>query len=178
VSAAAASPGTSLTLVGPVMQDYRDELERVARTGGDGDWLRFSGELPHARVLEEISRADVLALPSLRVYEAFPYAVLEGMACGKPILATSVGAVPDMIGTGDRDAAGICVEPGDVPQLVDAVKQLRDNKDMRIQMGKNGEARVQTYFDAEKISKQLSELWLSIVEIRNEKKMDITLIRR
>ncbi len=178
VSAVATNPGISLNLVGPVMQDYRSELESLAQTHGDGGWLRFCGELPRQQVLKEIARADVLALPSLRRYEAFPYAVLEGMACGKPILATSVGAVPDMIGAGGQDAAGICVEPGDVSQLADAVRQLRDNNDLRIQMGKNGESRVHSHFEAEKVSKQLSDLWLSMCDIRDEIQLDTILIRR
>jgi glycosyltransferase involved in cell wall biosynthesis len=156
------NPGTSIVLVGPVTADYRKELETISRLRDEGRWLHFAGELTREEVRMQISLADLVTLPSLPVYEAFPYAVLEGMALGKPVLATMVGAVPDMLGIGRDDAAGICVEPGDEGALFRAIHALRQNPQLMIAMGSNGIRRVREFFDAASIANQLKWIWLSI----------------
>ena len=100
----------------------------IAQARDEGRWVSFTGE-DLVLASSSNSSADVVALPSLEVYEAFPYAVLEGMAHGKPILATNVGAVPDMLGVGTDEIGGICIEPGNEQQLELAIIRLRDHPD-------------------------------------------------
>lgn len=162
VRAASRSSRVLINLVGPVLDEYRERLIRIAKARDEGRWLNFTGEVSRTRVQDEISCADALALPSLQVYEAFPYAVLEGMAHAKPILATNVGAIPDMIGVGTGEIAGICVEHGNEQQLETALKHLRDHPDERKAMGINGQRRVRLLFDSSLISEQLRQIWLSV----------------
>jgi len=162
VRAASQNSGVLINLVGPVLEEYGKRLIEIAKTRDEGRWLTLTGELSRTQVQAEISSADVVALPSLQIYEAFPYAVLEGMAHGKPIIATSVGAIPDMIGVGTNEISGICLEPGNEKQLELALGYLRDHPDERKAMGINGHSRVRLLFDSSFLSEQLRQVWLSV----------------
>jgi glycosyltransferase involved in cell wall biosynthesis len=72
---------------------------------------------------------DVFVMPSLS--EGTPNSIVEAMACGKPIIASEVGGIPDMIG----DDAGFCVPAGDAKALADAMLRLARDSDLRNQMG-------------------------------------------
>ena len=58
-------------------------------------------------VIRHIAKADLLVLPSYT--EGAPMVVLEAMACGRAILATSVGAVPEMFDIGGPEECGVCI---------------------------------------------------------------------
>ena len=68
--------------------------------------------------------------------------VVEAMACGKPIIASDVGGIPDMIG----DESGILVPPGDVSALAEAMLRLAKDTDLRRTMGQAARQRYQNLF--------------------------------
>lgn len=74
-------------------------------------------------------KCTVFVLPTYT--EGFPNVVLESMACGCPIVATSVGAIPEMLDGG----AGIVIEPRNVEQLRDAVAWVLENPERAAEMG-------------------------------------------
>ena len=91
------------------------ELERVrSLAAAVPDVVRVLGERPDASDL--IRAADVVCLAS--AFEGLPMAVLEAMACGRPVVATAVGGVPDAVVDGQT---GWLVPPGDEKALVDAL---------------------------------------------------------
>jgi glycosyltransferase involved in cell wall biosynthesis len=83
--------------------------------------------------LEAIANADILVLPSLS--EGMPNALLEAMASGLPVIATSVGGIPELVQDGQH---GILVRANDEVELRDAIKTLVNSIDMRNQFGLNG----------------------------------------
>lgn len=95
----------------------RAALERQAQSLGLGGRIRFAGERPHAEVPQWLQAADVFCLPSLM--EGMPNVVLEALACRVPVVATRVGAIPDII----ERHTGIVVEPGSVVALADALHE-------------------------------------------------------
>jgi teichuronic acid biosynthesis glycosyltransferase TuaC len=80
--------------------------------------VEFTGPLPHDQIPRWIAACDVLALPSW--HEGTPNVVLEAIACGRRVVATSVGGVPDVI---HSDALGALVNPKDVPALATALQR-------------------------------------------------------
>jgi glycosyltransferase involved in cell wall biosynthesis len=72
----------------------RSKLERLARTLGIGDQVRFLGRRPPEEVADWMNRADVLCLPSRS--EGMPNVVLEARACGLPVVASPAGAIPEL----------------------------------------------------------------------------------
>ena len=91
---------------------------------------------------EELARqygqAQVAVVPSL--YEGFSLPAIEAMACGVPLVATTGGALPEVVGT-DGDT-GLLVPPGDPSALAGAIARLLDDPELRARLGSAGRARV------------------------------------
>ncbi len=90
-----------------------------ARESGVADQLVFVDSLPRAGLIELYSASDIVVSPSL--HESFGLVVLEAMACGKPVVATATGLVPEL---GFDGTGGIMVAPGDIGELAEAVVKL------------------------------------------------------
>lgn len=88
---------------------------------------------------ELYAKADVFVLPTRA--DAVPWAVLEAMAAGLPVLATRVGAIEELVGE-----AGIVAEPGDAEELAAALRRLAD-RDLRRELGARGVERVRQHYD-------------------------------
>lgn len=99
-------------------------LELVSRLHIE-DAVIITGFVPNSEVLNYLSKMSIFVLPSR--YEGLPNALLQAMAAGLPIVATSVGGVPELI-TGGRN--GLLVPPDNVDKLVEAVKLLLQNKEL------------------------------------------------
>src|SRR3989304_2224204 len=108
--------------------DYRARLENHAIEIGLGDVIRFTGWRTDAMQL--LSVMDVLIHPSLS--EGMPRAVLEAMALGKAVVATRVGCSREIILDGEN---GLLVNPGDVPQLAEALGRLLEDGELRRALG-------------------------------------------
>jgi starch synthase len=102
------------------------------------------------RVLQD---SDVFALPT--EIDKVPFAVLEAMAAGLPVVATTVGAIPEMVVDG---VTGLLVQPGDDRALAHALRYLLDRPDVREQMGSAGRRRVLARFDARVTSPRLLQV--------------------
>jgi alpha-maltose-1-phosphate synthase len=95
------------------------------------------------RLLDLFQQADVLALPTYG--DAAPWVVLEAMACGTPVVASPVGAIPDML---DDGRAGVLVPYGDPRALGEAVGGLLDDGARRSRLAANARAHCQRNYDA------------------------------
>ncbi|HWD95534.1 MAG TPA: glycosyltransferase family 4 protein [Acidimicrobiales bacterium] len=95
---------------------------------------------------EELARlygeAEVAIVPSL--YEGFSLPAIEAMSCEVPVVATTGGALPEVIGTSGE--TGILVEPNNPEALVVAIRELLDDPAERVRLGKNGRQRVMERF--------------------------------
>lgn len=96
------------------------ELRAKVDTYGLGNQVRFCGRRPHDEVPDWICACDVLCLPSYR--EGCPNVVLEALASGRPVVASAVGGVPELIGP----KTGLLVAPGDPEALAGALVEAID----------------------------------------------------
>ncbi|MFH1904062.1 MAG: glycosyltransferase family 4 protein [bacterium] len=80
-----------------------------------------------------MSAIDVLAFPTLK--ESFGRSAIEAMALGKPVVASNVGGVPEIV---SHDKTGILVSPGDAEELANGLLELINDKEKREYMGKEG----------------------------------------
>jgi glycosyltransferase involved in cell wall biosynthesis len=113
---AGARPDTALVLAGPPGWGERD-LARAVEASPYGDRIVRTGWVDDATAADLIGHAAVLAYPSR--YEGFGFPPLQAMAAGVPVVATSAGSVPEVVGDG-----AVLVDPGDRDGLADALARV------------------------------------------------------
>jgi glycosyltransferase involved in cell wall biosynthesis len=99
------------------------------------------GFVPHEQLAELYDRAAVVAVPSYR--EGFGVVCAEAMAHGRPVIASAVGGLLDLVADGET---GIHVPPGDVAALRSALRRLLDDPELRRRLGEAGRERVRERF--------------------------------
>ena len=109
----------------------------IARLGLDGA-VTFVNGVTDERIVELYAEAEVAVVPSL--YEGFSLPAVEAMACGVPLVATTGGALPEVVGTDGE--TGLLVPPGDPGALAAAIGRALDDPELRARLGAAGRERV------------------------------------
>ena len=130
-------------------------LERQAESLGVRENIIFAGW--RSDVIDVLGLFDIFVLPSLN--EGMGKVLIEGMALGKPIVASSVGGIIDLVKNGDN---GILVPPRDSDALAEAILKLIRNKNLSQKLGKNGKAKVYPEYDTSTMIKQIEEMYESL----------------
>ena len=133
---------------------YRSTLERLVRDCGLDDRVEFLGEQRHEDLPLLYQDADIFVLTSLA--ESFGQAFAEGMACGLPILGTTVGGIPEVVIDGEN---GLLVAPRDVAGTKRALRRLIEDRDLRARMRGANIARVRTLFSWREVARQYRDLY-------------------
>jgi glycosyltransferase involved in cell wall biosynthesis len=134
---------------------------------------KAAAELPHRvtlpgkveSVLPYLQASDVWTLPSLT--EALPVSMLEAMATGLPVVATTVGGIPDVI---DDGVSGYLVPPGQVQPLADALKKILADPAKRQQMGAAARQRVLDRYAIDTVAATYVDLYEQIIAKANPDK--------
>ena len=135
---------------------YGRHLIDRAKELGVEDRVRFLGHCPN--VGELINSLDVVVCPSH--VEPFGLCLIEGMACAKPVVATRVGGIPEVV---DDGVTGLLVEPRAPEQLADAVESLADDTYLRLAMGEAGRDRVLQKFAPECVLKKTTDIYKKLI---------------
>jgi glycosyltransferase involved in cell wall biosynthesis len=133
LAAVDAVEGVTLLIAGD--GDQRDRLERLA-----GPRVRFLGPQPRERVVELFAAADASILSSS--WENFPHTVVEALAVGTPVLATTTGGVAEVVRDGEN---GLLVASGDVDGLAAAIRRYLDDEPLRARLRANAAPSVAQY---------------------------------
>ncbi len=114
--------------------------ESLARNLGLTNRIDFHESVDQETLLGLYSDCDVLALPSRN--EGWGLALMEAMACGKPVVATRVGGIPELVENGTE---GILVDAGDIKGIADSIARLLKDPALRARMGGAGKRRVKEF---------------------------------
>ena len=114
-------------------------ISRLIRRLGIGDLIVFTGSISDAEFVRQYARAAMAVVSS--VYEGFGLPAGEAMACGVPVISTTGGALPEVVGD-----AGILVPPKDHMSLARAIIDMLDHPDRADGIGRRGYQRVQQHF--------------------------------
>ena len=138
---------------------YQQELEYLARQLKIDEITTFTGYRDD--VSDLLRGLDVIVLSS--TMESFPNTLMEGMACGLPVVATCVGGVPELVVDGET---GFLTQPGSDSELASRVQQLLSSDELRMRMGQAGRKRVEDYFSLRSVLKSLESLYVDMVRNR------------
>ena len=111
------------------------QVDRLVGELGLGDAVRFTGRIGQEEFARYYAEATLAVIPSL--YEGFGMPAGEAMACGVPVISTTGGALPEVVGD-----AGILVPPADAEALQKAIVALLDDPEKRRRLGQAGIERV------------------------------------
>lgn len=125
-----ACPDVEFVFVGPDRSDYTGStwmtrMTQYFNNAGVASKVSFLGEIDHAALLVEYAKADIAVVPSI-LYESFSYTCAQALAAGLPVVASSIGGIPETVGN-----AAVLVPPGDTIALADAFVRVISDAPLR-----------------------------------------------
>jgi glycosyltransferase involved in cell wall biosynthesis len=148
-----------LTIVGkPLQNGY---TEGLLESLGISDCVAYTGQIDTSELVRQYSMATMLVVPS--VYEGFGLPAAEAMACGTPVVSTTAGALPEVVGD-----AGILVPPANTKALIEAITALLDNPNKRKHLAEMGHKRVTQMFNWQSTAKHTADFYKEA--IRDQKR--------
>jgi len=153
-------PTVRLTLTGD--GPLKDELIDLTRDLGNSKNVHFTGRVSYEELYRLLAMTDIYVFPSLS--ESFPFAILEAMAAGKPIVATDVGGVSEAVSDGVN---GRLVPPGDPKSLAQAIVELLSDPNRAREMGESSRALAEEKFHLARIAYELARFYEHSFEIDN-----------
>lgn len=129
---------------------------KLIKTLGIGHLVTFTGRIDDGEFSRQYARAAMAVIPS--VYEGFGLPAGEAMACGVPVISTTGGALPEVVGD-----AGILVPPADHLALAGAIRDLLDSPDRADELGRAGYKRVQDNFTWKRAAEKTVEAYREVI---------------
>ena len=133
-------PEVTLTVIGRAKEG--GESERTIAELGLESAVTFVSGVTDERIVELYSEAQVAVVPSL--YEGFSLPAIEAMSCGVPLVATTGGAIPEVVGPDGETA--FSVPPGDGDALASKIAYVLDHPDIAERVGQAGRKRVMDHW--------------------------------
>jgi glycosyltransferase involved in cell wall biosynthesis len=146
--------GMKLAIVGngPMLESLRSESEAL----GIREDCVFA--LSTDQVTHWLRAMDIFVLPS--VSEALSNALMEAMACGRPVVASNVGGNPELVQSGET---GLLFEPGDAPGLASALQTLIENESLRMRLAEAGAGFVRERFSIRASAQRMGEIYEQLI---------------
>jgi glycosyltransferase involved in cell wall biosynthesis len=163
-------PNVRFFIIGAALFDeekYDAEIRLLPEKLGIAEIVEFTGFL--SDIHEAIARIDVLVHASI-TGEPFGQVIIEGMAAGKPIVATRGGGVPEIVEDGKT---GILVPMGDVQAMADAICELLNDPGWAREMGIRGRERVENHFTCELTAQKVESVYHTVLPRRTIKRCAI-----
>ena len=137
----------------------RDILEAEARSSGQGRKIQFTGFASDQEVINLMTSADVLVVPS--VYEPFGIVALEGMASGVPVVASQVGGLSEVI---EHDRTGVFVFPRSPESIAWGIDRILSDPDHAKWLTENAKEKLQNAYSWEAVAMKTVEVYRKVVE--------------
>ena len=135
----------------------RGQLEENCRRFDVADRFRIMGELPHRDIRPLLEDCDLMVFNSVLtpggdVMESLGVSLMEGGACGLPIVSCRVGGIPEVVADGET---GFLVESGDLEAMAGRIRQLALDGDLRMRMGIAAAEGIRSRFDSARLAEQM-----------------------
>jgi glycosyltransferase involved in cell wall biosynthesis len=141
---------------GPLRGELAEQIGRL----GLADRVTLAGERDQAELIPIFQQADIFVLSPFVTEDGdrdgIPNVLVEAMACGLPLVSTSVAGIPELVRHGEN---GLLVAPRDAPALAEALATLLDDRDRRERIGAAARATVVEHFDLRAAARQIAALF-------------------
>jgi glycosyltransferase involved in cell wall biosynthesis len=150
-------PALELVIIGRLKPE--GSSEKLLKELGLDTCVKCLSGIDDEAVRDAYRRASVFVCPSL--YEGFGLPIAEAMACGKAVISSDGGALPEVVGD-----AGVLVPAGDIEALSSAIENLLLDDDARTQLGNLARRRVVNHFSWAEVAKKLTDYYHSMLNER------------
>jgi len=147
-----------LVIAGPD-DGFLGEVKSLVQSLGISGFVIFTGPLYEKIKLGAYVDSDIVVLPSR--YETFPNVVLEAYACSKPVVASNVEAIPDIVLHGKT---GLLFQAGDIKGLANAIAYMLAHSEEAERMGRNARRLVEERFSIDRVVTQLEALYEKVLK--------------
>jgi len=149
-------PNVKFVFVGRKKDGY-PVLKELAEKLAVSDYVDFAGFKSDSELLKHLSQSAIFAMPS--IHEGFPTVISEALACEKPIVATSLSAIPEVV---VNNETGILInDPASSQELAGAIIMLLKNPSLRKKMGEKGRQSIIRKFSREGRKRRIDKLFTS-----------------
>jgi len=131
--------------------------QRLINKLGIRDYVKFIDEIDTAELVNQYRLASIVVIPS--VYEGFGLPAAEAMSCGAPVVSTTAGALPEVVGDD-----GILVPPADVKALADAISALVTSPNKRKHLSEIGRKRIIQKFNWRNTARYTADVYSEAIE--------------
>lgn len=121
----------------------KPELKQLAQSLGVANRVLFHDPVPHDKLPALYGAVDAGVFPSIGD-EAFGITIAEAMSCGKPVIASHIGGIPEVVG--NEETCGLLVPPGDPAALAAAMRRLADDAALRTRLGTAARVRIERLY--------------------------------
>lgn len=163
-------PGATLTFIGedgksPGMENgFSQQLRLRAGELGCADRLTFAGLIPRSQLAGRVREADVAIFPSR--YDSSPYACLEAMSFGMPVVASNVGGIPEYV---EHGITGMLFESENAASLADAVVTLCRDTELRHKIARAGQESVGSKCNPRAVGVKTQDLYeITLQKFKND----------
>lgn len=146
---------TTVDVYGPLFDDLPADLFDHRRR------IFYKGFLNHRDVVSTMQQYDALVMPTKATTEGYPGVILEAYAAGLPVIATTCGAIPEIV----DQTSGILVEPRNVESLFQAMKRLSEDSDLYQRLCANTRTKAES-FSVERWAGEFVTFCREIVSLR------------
>jgi glycosyltransferase involved in cell wall biosynthesis len=147
----------NLELVVVAKETDNSTTQKLISNLGIRDYVKFIDGIDTAELINQYRSASIAVIPS--IYEGFGLPAAEAMACGTPVVSTTAGALPEVVGD-----AGILVPPADTKALAEAISALVASPNKRKHLGEMGRKRIVQTFNWQNTAKATADVYAEAIE--------------
>lgn len=137
----------------------QEELARFFAARGLSEHVELRGAVSQDELISLYRSADICVVPSI-FYESFSYTSAQAMSCGKPVIASRTGGIPEVVLDGET---GLITEPGNVSELAQGLRRLLDDAGLRSALGEAGRERAVQLYDYRTVARENLALYKGIL---------------
>lgn len=141
----------------------KEEIDHFVKDNNLLEEVEVIQGVTHDKIPDYLAKLDVLVLPSITTSvwkEQFGHVLIEAMAGGVPVIGSSSGAIPELIGE-----SGLIFEEGNPTDLVKKIQMLKNNEKLSKELSQKGELRVKDLYTQEKIAKETFRFYQQILGV-------------
>ena len=160
VAAATRAQAAGVTTEWEIVGEWLDETTRIEtqRRVGDVPGIHFRGAVERSQLAAVYSNADAFVFPT-GPSEGFALVRIEAMAAGLPVITTEAGGGREIVRDG---VEGFIVDVDDPDQIVDRLKQLREDPRMHARIARRAQARQRSEYAAQAFEASMADLWEAV----------------